>query len=306
MRWFWQNREGMSFSLNSLYESLGVSKQSFHQHLLRHDRKQEEKAYLWELMLQLREDHPMMGARTMYDKLQPEEIGRDAFIDLYNCAGLRVRRQRNYRRTTDSRGVHRFANLMEGWELTGVNQAYCSDITYYELNGKFYYLTFVMDQYSRRIVGWSASRTLRTEDTVIPCMRQLFLRLRDKNQPIFHSDGGGQYYSKAFLQLTRGRLRNSMGKSAYENPKAERLNGTIKNDYLAGYHPQDFHQLKSMLNKAVKMYNYERPHRELNKLSPVDFEQVTKQQRKILHQPRGTNKELDLSLTNLTKTVNAI
>ncbi len=70
---------------------------------------------------------------------------------------MKVRRYRNYRRTTDSRGVKRFPNLIEGLELTGVNQAYASDITYYEIEKKFYYLTFIMDLYSRRIVGWNAS-----------------------------------------------------------------------------------------------------------------------------------------------------
>jgi len=288
----------MNVSMNRLYSAVGISKQNFHQQLSRHDRMQEEASYLWELMLQLREDHPMMGARTMYDKLQPRELGRDGFIDLYNKAGMRVRRYKNYRRTTNSSGVQRFANLMDTEELTGVNQAYCSDITYYEITGRFYYLTFVMDQYSRRIVGWSASRTLQTEDTTIPCLIQLLPRIGSDTQPIFHSDGGGQYYSKAFLRLTKGRLRNSMGKSAYENPKAERLNGTIKNDYLVGYAPSNFQELKRMLNKAVRMYNQERPHRELNKMAPVEFEYAIDLQKQETYAKKRMSTELKLCLTN--------
>ena len=289
----------MSCSMNRMYDATGISKQNFHQQMIRADLKQEEAGHLWELMLQLREDHPMMGARTMYDKLLPREIGRDAFIELYNEAGMRVRRYRNYRRTTDSSGVKRFDNLTEGLELTHADQAYCSDMTYYEMNGKFCYLTFIMDMYSRRIVGWKASRTLRTEDTTIPCMQQLLQRTTEQSRPIFHSDGGGQYYSKEFLKLTGDRFRNSMGKSAYENPKAERLNGTVKNDYLLGYGPKNFQELKKMLDRAVSMYNRERPHRALNRMTPVEFERsmIRKKKKKDVQGKKST--ETQLCLTDL-------
>ena len=99
-------------------------------------------------------------------------------------------------------------------------------------------------------MGWKASKGLRTEQTTIPCMKSLLKHVAEGPLPIFHSDGGGQYYCKEFLKLTKGRLRNSMGKTAYENPKAERLNGTIKNDYLIGYAPHNFVTLLKKLDKA--------------------------------------------------------
>lgn len=80
----------MMSSMNRLYKAVGMSKQNFHQQLHRHQRREEESGYLWELMMQLRDDHPMMGARTMYDKLRPTEMGRDVFIDLYNQSGMKV------------------------------------------------------------------------------------------------------------------------------------------------------------------------------------------------------------------------
>jgi transposase InsO family protein len=288
----------MKSSMDRLYKAVGMSKQNFHQQLHRHQRREEESGYLWELMMQLRDDHPMMGARTMYDKLRPTEMGRDGFIDLYNQAGMKVRRYRNYRRTTDSSGVKRFPNLIEGLELTGVNQAYASDITYYEIGNRFYYLTFIMDLYSRRIVGWNASKGLKTEQTTIPCMQSLLKHMAEGPLAIFHSDGGGQYYCKEFLKLTKGRLRNSMGKTAYENPKAERLNGTIKNDYLKGYAPHDFRTLQKRLDKAVMMYNSERPHRGLNKMSPMEFEQSIECQTKNKKAIMKESTKLELCLTN--------
>ncbi|MDV7398262.1 DDE-type integrase/transposase/recombinase, partial [Arthrospira platensis SPKY1] len=98
-------------------------------------------------------------------------------------------------RTTNSLGVTRFENLLKGLELSHPNQVWSSDITYHELVDGVCYLTFIMDVYTRRILGHSVSRSLRTEDTTIPALRQA-LRLRkdmDLNGLIFHSDGGGQY-----------------------------------------------------------------------------------------------------------------
>ena len=141
---------------------------------------------------------------------------------------------------------------------------------------KFYYLTFVMDQFSRKIKGYHASRSMRTEDTTIPALQMAIKDLQPDQKPIIHSDGGGQYYSKAFLEMTNNRLINSMGKSAYENPYAERLNRTIKNNYLKQYNPEDFKQLTVFLRKAVKMYNEEKPHLGLKGRTPVAFEKEFK------------------------------
>jgi len=51
------------------------------------------------------------------------------------------------------------------------NQVWVSDITYYEIGGRFYYLIFIMDLYSRRILGYSASYNLFTESTTIPALK---------------------------------------------------------------------------------------------------------------------------------------
>jgi putative transposase len=213
-----------------------------------------------------------MGAKNLYRRIRPKTMGRDRFMRWYRAEGLTIKPSKNWRRTTDSSGVIRFPNLTVDRELTGVNQLWVSDITYYEMENKFYYLTFVMDQYSRLIKGFHVSRTLQTEQTTIPAMKMAMKCLSFGQQPIIHSDGGGQYYSKSFLGLTAGRFINSMGRSAYENPYAERLNRTIKNSYLYYYRPSTFEQLVSGLRKAVNMYNDGKPHQGLKGLTPKDFE----------------------------------
>lgn len=257
--------------MNEIYRGIGTTKQNVHQRINVYLEQVEREEQLLKIMYQIREDHPGMGAVMMHKKLQPE-IGRDKFIEFYNRYGFKLKKVKNFRRTTNSNGVIRFTNLIEGFELTGVNQIWVSDITYFEIGGKFYYLTFIMDLYSRKIKGYSASRTLRTVATTIPAMKMAMKYLRKGDKPIIHSDGGGQYYSKEFLALTKGKLHNSMCESVYENSHAERINGTIKNSYLVGYEPSNFNQLQKMLKKAVEMYNRERPHSSLGKLTPDQFE----------------------------------
>lgn len=293
--------------MNQLYRAIGTSKQNIHQRLERQLALEEEQTLLLPLMHQIREDHPAMGAKMLYEKLSPTTMGRDRFIAFYTACGFTCLRPRNYRRTTDSRNVIRFPNLLAGRELNGVNQAFVSDITYYQIDREFYYLTFITDLYSRKIKGYQASRSLKTEQTTIPALRMVLAGLAEP-EVIFHSDGGGQYYSKAFLALTEGRLMNSMGECAYENPHAERINGIIKNDYLRHYDPQHFEELVKLLRKAVQKYNYDRPHQSLRKLTPQQVEEgkltytqyikIISEESDTTHHNRNDNQHL--------KTVNSI
>ncbi len=254
-----------------IYRSMQATKQNIYKRIELENLRREEQEQLLMVIYRVRKDHPAMGKKMLYKKLNPE-MGRDRFYIWYRLENLTVRPKKNWRRTTDSSGVIRFSNLTLDIELTGVNQLWVSDITYYEIGEEFYFLTFIMDQYSRKIKGHSVSKTLKTEHTTIPALLIAMKDLQIHHKPIFHSDGGGQYYSKEFLALTKERFSNSMGKSAYENPYAERLNRTIKNDYIKYYSPQNFIQLKQMTSKAVSMYNSGKPHGALAGRTPNQFE----------------------------------
>ncbi len=225
----------------------------------------------------IREDHPTMGLRDMYYKLLPDCIGRDKFEEHCKSAGLNIERKLNYRRTTDSIGVIRFDNLLTELAIVHVNQVWQSDITYYEVSGRFYYLTFIIDAFTRVIVGYHVSQSLRTELTTLPALR-LAVKFRLKLNisiagVIFHSDGGGQYYDKNFLSFTaENKIRNSMCQYPWENGKAERINGIIKNNYLEHRNITTFEQLIREVDRSVQLYNHEKPHIMLNRKTPIQFE----------------------------------
>ena len=263
--------------MNTLYRATGTSKQAFHQYL---DRKKQSYVDGLQILLivhELREVHPTMGCRDMYHLLEPEKIGRDAFERLCKSHGLGSQRPVNYQKTTDSSGVIRFDNLVLAIVLTRIDQVWVSDITYFRVSGRFYYITFIMDAYSRRILGHCASGRLFTELTTIPALEMaLAIRKgRDLEGLIIHSDGGGQYFDDYFLVLTKAAgILNSMCEYPWENGKAERINGVIKNNYLRHRSISTFEQLVTNLDRAVHLYNLEKPHKALKRVSPITFENM--------------------------------
>jgi len=265
--------------MSQLYRVLGISKQAFHQGLNRELKKRDEQMQLLKIIREIREDHHRMSCREIYYMLKPSTMGRIQFEKFCYGYGYKLSLDKRFTRTTNSLGVTRFPNLLlEVDKITGINQIWVSDITYYQLNDDMYYITLIMDLYSRKIVGWNASVTLSTYDTTLYALR---MAIKDRgisrnSNLIIHSDGGGQYYSKEFRKLTEYHgMRNSMCESVYENPHAERVNGTIKNDYLKWYDLNFLKDLKKKLTEVVYLYNYKRPHQSLDRCTPDSFEQMT-------------------------------
>lgn len=252
-----------------------ISKQSLHQLLERRMLYNEETGYLIQIIIQIRQDHPTLSCRALYYKINPQNLGRDKFEQLCRDYGFSMSNEKGPKRTTNSCGVVRFENLLQAFVLTEIDQAWSSDITYFEVLGHYYYITFVIDCYSRRILGHSTSKRLSAEETTLPALR-MAIRTRRNKVPeglIFHSDGGGQYYAKEFLSYTsQYKIKNSMCEMAYENGKAERINGTIKNNYLRHYKINSWEDLVKKVDQAVSLYNHERPHKSLSFKTPVQYE----------------------------------
>jgi putative transposase len=261
--------------MNEVFKYTGYTKQAFHQKRDRVLLEREQHLLLLPLIEELRLEHPGVAVRQLYLILRPEHIGRDKFESLCFEHGFKLPKRKAYKRTTDSTGVIRFPNLIEGREFTAINQAWVSDITYFQIGERVYYITFIMDLFSRKIVGYSVSKRLLTDQTTSPALRMALAQRKPGAGVIFHSDGGGQYYCKTFLKLTEDhKIKNSMCDVVFENPHAERINGTIKNQYLKGYKPYSYESLTMMTARAVYNYNNIRPHKSLKQLTPAAFEQL--------------------------------
>jgi transposase InsO family protein len=257
----------------------GVSRQSHHRSVARQT-EQLEKEYVYiGLMDQTREIHPGMGLRTMYDLLEPEGIGRDAFIALGLREGFRLKALQKYTRTTYSIKSNRYGNLLGGKWFTGVNQVWVSDITYVYCLDRFYYLVMVMDVYSRRILGYSLADNMRSENNLKALRMALGTRgiSHYHGTLIHHSDKGSQYVSDIYTDTLDGYgIRISMCDEVYENTHIERLNDTIKNQYLNRMSIRTEKELKEKVDLVIHTYNIKRPHSSLGGMMPLEYEENIK------------------------------
>jgi transposase InsO family protein len=261
--------------MNELYAVLGISKQAYWKRVKKFTEENELNRILIQSILEIRSHHPKMGAKKIYSILNPEGMGRDAFIDLYVKSGFQVVSERNNRKTTHSLPFLKYENLASGMTLNNINQVWSSDITYFQISEKeFLYIVLIIDVYSRRILGFNASTDLRAQSNV----KALNMALKERNieryeDLIHHSDRGVQYTSKAYTELLeKYNIKISMCESVYENTHIERVNGIIKNEYLCHFRIKNLSQCQRTLKKVVKVYNCRRPHEKLDLKTPVDFE----------------------------------
>jgi putative transposase len=246
-----------------------MTRQNYYKQRKQRHRQAIDEALVLQLVKRERRLQPVIGGRKLMVLLEGEFaraealIGRDRFFNLLSKNDLLIKRRRRGARTTDSRHMFKvYKNLLKDLELTGPHQAYVSDITYIRTDTGFMYLSLIMDAFSRKIVGFDSSDSLEAEG----CLRALSMALRALPagfSPIHHSDRGSQYCCKAYVSLLKKHgLEISMTEEnhCYENSKAERLNGILKQEYGLG----DGFLRKSDAIKAIKqavlLYNNRRPH----------------------------------------------
>jgi transposase InsO family protein len=255
--------------MNALYKTIGVSKQAVYQYAKRQHIFDAKATQLVAEAEKLREEHPGCGVEKMYHTLKPDFIGRDRFIEMMMALGFRIKRKKNYRRTTIASKIY-YPNLIKGMEVVGPCQVWQSDITYIPVKDKHYYAVFIIDVYTKKIVGYQVSDHMRATANV----KAMEMALRSHPPPrIHHSDRGSQYIYKKYIEILKQHKCNiSMSLTAQDNAYAERINRTIKEEYLDYWRPSSFIELKRYVNKAVKSYNHKRPHNGINKISPDIFE----------------------------------
>ncbi len=261
--------------MSQLYKYVGITRQALDQYRRRQDVFDNRVLCLLEEVEELRKEHPGCGLEKMYYSLNPDFIGRDRFIELFMDLGFRIKKRINYKRTTYS-VASKYTNLIKGLSISAPSIVWQSDITYYDVNDKFYYVVFIIDVYTKMIVGYTVSDNMRATANV----KALEMALINNKPPVIHhSDRGSQYiYSEYINLLEANKCKISMCKSSQDNAYAERINRTIKEEYLDYWQPRDFKQLKNDTKRAVEHYNNKRIHNNLERSKPAAFAQNWKKQ----------------------------
>jgi len=264
--------------MGAICATFGISRQAHSQQQAREARQACEAALILERVRLVRRRHPRMGGRKLLHQIQAMladqglSIGRDRFFSLLRETNLLVAYKKSYRRTTRA-GEFRAPNRLLGLTVDHPNQVWVGDITYLELHqSRFAYLFLLMDLFSRYIVGWQVARSLAA-DGALNCLHMALSGLSPfPSTWIHHSDHGAQYTDHRYLDtLHAHHSLPSMGAvgNCYDNIFAERLNGTLKNEYALDHPFGDYHQVLPAVQEVIDLYNTDRPHLSLNMATPL-------------------------------------
>lgn len=231
-------------------------------------------------------DHGIGGVKLWYMYKRKfsgnNPLGRDRFEDVIDKYGLKVRNKIRKPKTTDSiHGLPTYPNLIKAFIPDAPDQLWVSDITYIAIldsneNYRFCYLTIIMDAFSEEIKGYCVGESLETKYSIVAleiALQSLEGKKTDDIHLIHHSDRGVQYASAKYITLLKDyNIRISMTENGdpKENPQAERINSTIKNEILMGCEFYSMKEVVVAVTKAVNFYNNERPHMSIGMMTPVE------------------------------------
>lgn len=262
----------------------GKTRHAFYDNNWREDNQDVEETFILKLVLEIRKDLPKLGTRKLIYKLNEKlgnhklNIGRDRLFDLLESHDLLIRRRKRKAYTTNS--LHRFRkypNLIRELVIERPEEVWVSDITYLTSSNGFYYLSLVTDAYSRKIMGYSLSYSLHAKSTVNALKMALNNRQYHEEKIIHHSDRGIQYCCKEYVnELTSNDILISMTMKGdpYENAIAERVNGILKGEFALDQTFMNFEEALQILNRAIFLYNTERPHASCDYLTPEKAHQM--------------------------------
>ena len=161
-----------------------------------------------------------------------------------------------------------YARLMQAYLATQKELAHFidkSELNKIEKGRAHFFASLITDAHSRKIVGANIGDSLEAEGCLV-ALQQALAELPEGKQPLHHSDRGSQYCCHAYVDLLLEHgLEVSMTelRHCYENAKAERVNGILKQEYGLDQSFRTKAQAAAAFKQAVNLYNHCRPHQNL-------------------------------------------
>lgn len=265
-------------SLANLCSWFGLTRQAYYQSKNRVEKDLIEQEILLDKIGDIRKDHKRLGGRKLFFKLETFmhehniKMGRDAFFDLLRDNKLLIKQRKRHHVTTNSNHwMKKYPNLIKDIEPLGPNHVWVSDITYWKTKGGHYYISFITDAYSRKIVGYHVADTMEAIESATALKMAIKTLKISAEGLIHHSDRGSQYCSSMYLNMLKKEgIKISMTENGdpLENAIAERINGIIKGEYLFDYLIKTLLNAKEVLKSVVKLYNEDRPHSSIGNAVP--------------------------------------
>ena len=272
------------FGVEPICKTLGVSVSAYYQR--RNGRRSGRAVEDERLLGRIRELHAAnyyaYGYRRMWKALRRagEQVPRCRVQRLMKANGIvgAKRRGKPWRTTRPDPQARRRPDLVQrDFAAAAPNQLWVADLTYLRCWDGLVFFAFVLDAYSRMIVGWQLAGHMRT-DLVLDALR-MALHRREPGadvELIHHSDRGSQYTSIDYTQtLTDHRVLASVGSvgDAYDNALAESFVDSFKTELIRDRVWRTRSQLELAVVEYVGWYNAARLHESLGDIPPIEYEQ---------------------------------
>lgn len=227
-----------------------------------------------------------LGSRKMWIRLrgQGHDVARCTVERIMREQGWEGARYGSKHTTTISDQTHpRYPDRVDrNFHAPAPNRLWVADFTYVATWSGFVYVAFVIDAFSRRIVGWRAATSMTTALVLDALEHALFTRAqegqRDLRGLIAHNDAGVQYTSVAFTtRLLDEGVDPSVGSigDALDNALAETTVGSFKNELIRRQGPwRDVNHVELGTAEWVQWFNTERPHEYLDDFTPEAVEKL--------------------------------
>jgi putative transposase len=273
------------FGVEPICGVLDVSASAYYQRATgeRSDRVVEDERLLGVIRELHARNYYAYGYRKMWKALgrAGEDVGRDHVKRLMRQAGIQgaKRRGKPWRTTICDPAAIRSPDLVKrDFTAERPDALWCADFTYLRCWEGLVFFSFVIDVFSRRIVGWQFASHMRT-DLVLDALRMALTRRQAGAdlELVHHSDAGSQYTSFAFQQVLDDHdVLASIGSvgDALDNAMAESFVDSFKTELIADRVWKTRTQLELAIVEWVAWFNNDRLHESLGDLPPAEYEML--------------------------------
>ena len=260
------------------------------------ERTRRDLALMEEIKRVWNENRQVYGARKAWLQLHREgfPVARCTVERLMRQMGLRgVVRGKKVRTTIPDEVAARPADLVErDFTAAHPNQLWVADLTYVATWSGYVYVAFVIDVFSRMIVGWRVSRSLRS-DLALDALEQALWARPETRQLIHHSDRGVQYVSITYTErLAEAGIEPSAGSvgDSYDNALAETIIGLYKAELIYKDGPwRGVEQVEFKTLDWVDWFNNRRLFGPIGNIPPVEYEMLYYQEQEAPAMVAGLN-----------------
>ena len=252
---------------------LGITLSKFHDWRRRYGQANEHNAWIprdwwladWEkqAIIRFSFEYPLEGYRRLAFMMLDRDVVAVSPSSVYRVlkAAGRIGRSTN-QPSKKGTGFHQPQMPHEHWHI---------DISYINIHGTFYYLSTILDGYSRYVVHWEIRRSMTEQDELV-----VLQRAREKfphERPRIISDNGSQFLAKDFKEFIRICGMTHVRTSPYypqSNGKLERFHGSIKGECIRPGTPISLEDALRIVGRYVEHYNEVRLHSAIGYVAPAD------------------------------------